>query len=160
MSTGSWQAFADALDAENRTLAELGAAALAMTSTLVFGTAAQIEAADRIVDARRILHAQAHVRRAIMMKSGFGDLTLRQVCAFAPGPLRRSVFTSLHELTTRGIALKITISNNKALISAGLLRIANIITVMQKSLAEQPGTYRRRGNVPLPNGSLIVSRNA
>jgi hypothetical protein len=31
---------------------------------------------------------------------------------------------------------------------------------MQKSLGEQPGTYRRRGTVPPPNGSLIVSRNA
>lgn len=160
MSTGSWQAFADALDEENRCLGELGAAALAMTSSLVFGGAADIEACDRSVDARRIAHAQAHARRTVMMKSGFGDLTLREVCSYAPGPLRRAVFTALRELRTRGIALQITVGNNKALIGAGLLRISNTIAVMQKSLTEQPGTYRRHGMTTPPNGSLIVSRKA
>jgi hypothetical protein len=160
MSSGSWQAFADALDAENLSLGELGAAALAMTSALVFGPAAQIEAAERSVDERRILHARAHARRATMMRSGFGDLTLRQVCGHAPAPLRRALFTSLRELRTRGIGLQITVGNNKALITAGLARIANTIVVMQKALSPQDGTYRRRGTVAPPSGSLIVSRNA
>ena len=160
MSSGSWPAFADGLAEENRCLGELGAAALAMTSALVFGTAAQIEAADRSVDGWRVLHAQARLRRATMMKSGFGDLSLREVCGYAPAPLRRAVFTSLRELRTRGIALQITVSNNKALISAGLLRIAKTIAVMQKNLTDQTGTYRRRGTVAPPSGSLIVSRKA
>jgi hypothetical protein len=160
MSSGSWQAFADALEDENRCLGELGAAALAMTSALVSGSAAQIEAADRSVDALRILHAQAHARRMKMQKSGFGDLTLRQVCGYAPGPLRRVVFGSLRDLRTRGIALQITVGNNKALITAGLRRIAKIIAAMQKGLTEQTGTYRRRGTVAPPNGSLIMSRKA
>lgn len=160
MSGGSWQAFADALEDENRCLGELGAAALAMTSALVFGSAAQIEAADRSVDARRILHAQGHLRRSAMMKSGFGDLSLRAVCGYAPPPLRRAVFTSLRELRVRGIALKITIANNKALIGAGLLRIARTIAVMQKNMTEQTGTYHRRGTVAVSTGSLIVSRKA
>ncbi len=160
MSAGSWQAFADALEAENQSLGELGAAGLAMTGVLVFGTAAEIVAADRNVDARRTLHVQAHLRRAAMMKSAFGDLTLRQVCTYAPGPLRRSVFTSLRELRTRGIGLKITVANNKALIGAGLSRIAKTVAVIQKSLTEQPGTYRRGGQVTQPHGSLIVSRKA
>jgi hypothetical protein len=160
LSAGSWQAFADAIEEENRCLGELGAAALAMTGALVSGTAAEIEAADRGVDARRILHVQAHARRSTMMKSGFADLTLRQVCGYAPAPLRRAVFTSLSELRTRGIALQITVGNNKALIAAGLARISKIIAVMQKTLSEHSGVYRRRGTVTKPNESLIVSRKA
>jgi hypothetical protein len=160
MSAGSWQVFADALAAENECLGELGAAALAMTSALVFGPAAQIEATDRSVDARRVLHGQAHLRRVTMMKSGFGDLTLRQVCGYAPPPLRSSIFGSLRDLRTRGIALQITVGNNKSLINAGLARIANTIVVLQKNLGEQTGTYRRRGTLTPSAGSLIVSRKA
>ena len=160
MSAGSWQLFADALAEESESLGELGAAALAMTSALVFGPAAKIEASDRSVEAQRIRHAHAHLRRVTMMKSGFGDLTLRQVCGYAPAPLRRNVFSSLRDLRTRGIALQITVANNKALINAGLARIASTIAVMQKALSEQTGTYRRRGTLAKPNGSLIVSRKA
>ncbi len=160
MSAGSWQAFADALEDENRALAELGAAALELTGVLVRGSAAQIEAADRVLDSRRILHAQAHARRIKMQKSGFGDLPLRVVCGHAPPSLRRAVFTSLRDLRTRGIGLQITVANNKTLISAGLRRIAKTIAALQKGLSEQSGTYRRRGTVAPPNGSLIVSRKA
>jgi hypothetical protein len=160
MSTGSWSLFADALAAESECMGELGAAALAMTTALVFGPAAQIEAAERSVEARRVLHAQAHLRRVAMMKAGFGDSTLRQVCGYAPPALRGSLFSSLRDLRTRGIALQITVSNNKALINAGLARIASTIAVLQKTLSDKPGTYRRRGTLVAPNGSLIVSRKA
>jgi hypothetical protein len=158
--SGSWQAFADALEDENRALGELGAAALSLTSVLVRGTAAQIEAADRVLEARRILHAQAHAKRIKMQRAGFGELPLRQVCGYAPAPLRRAVFTSLREMRTRGIGLQITVGNNKALIAAGLRRIALTITALQKRLSDQTGTYRRRGTVAPPNGSLIMSRKA
>jgi len=160
MSVGSWQAFADALGDENQSLAELGAAALAMTSALVFGTAGEIAAVDLRVDLQRIRHAQAHGRRMTMMRSGFGELTLREVCGHAPAPLRRAVFTSLRELRTRGIALQITVANNKTLINAGLTRIAKTNAVMQECLSEQTGTYRRRGKMVSPSASLIVSRKA
>ncbi len=160
MSAGSWQLFAEALEEENVCLAELGAAALAMTSALVSGNAAEIEAADRNVDARLILHGRAQQHRLKMMRKGFGDLTLRQVCGYAPGPLRRQVFTSLRQMRTRGIALQITVRNNRTLITAGLRRIANVIAMLQKSLIEQTGTYRRRGTVAPPQGSVIVSRKA
>ncbi|MGD0475513.1 MAG: hypothetical protein ABSB70_20185 [Candidatus Velthaea sp.] len=160
MSAGSWQAFADALEQENRCLGELGAAALALTGVLVCGTPAEIEAADRMLDARRIMHAQAHQRRVSMMKRGFGDRQLRQVCAYAPPALRRSVFTSLRELRTRAIALQITVANNKTLINAGLTRIANTIAVIQKSLNDEAGTYRRRGKASGRSASLMVSRKA
>ncbi len=160
MSAGSWQTFADSLSDENRALGELGAAALAMTTVLVLGTAADIERAERDVELKRVIHAQAHLRRTLMMQRGFGDLTLQQVCSYAPRPLRRSVYTALRELRTRGIALRITVGNNKALINAGLKRITNTIAVMQKNVPGQVGTYRRRGTVTPSNGSLIVSRKA
>jgi hypothetical protein len=160
MSAGSWQAFADVLSEENRCLGELGAAALAMTSVLVLGTAPEIEAAARDVEAKRVLHAQARVRRTTMMQSGFGELTLGQVCGYAPRALRRSVYLSLRDLRVRGIGLRITVGNNRALITAGLKRISSTIAVMQKNSGESSGTYRRRGVLAPANGSLIVSRKA
>jgi hypothetical protein len=160
MSGRSWQAFADALQAENAALGELGAAALELTRALVFGNAAAIEAADRQVNARRMLHAEACQRRTKMMTEGFGDLPLRQVCAYAPAPMRRELFVTLRELRTRGVALKITLGNNKALITAGLKRIAAILTALQKSVAERTGTYRRRGRIETSNASIIMSRKA
>ena len=160
MSAGSWNVFAAALAAESECLGELGAAALAMTTALVFGPAAEIDAAERSVETRRVLLAQAHLRRVTMMKAGFGDATLRQVCGYAPPALRLALFSSLRDLRTRGIALQITVSNNKALINAGLARIASTIAVLQKSLSDKPGTYRRRGTLVAPNGSVIVSRKA
>ena len=160
MSGGSWQSFAAALEAENVALGELGAASLAMTSALVFGGAEQIETADRTVETRRVAHAQAHARRIAMMHSGFGELSLRQVCSYAPAAFRRALFTSLRELRTRGISLRITVGNNKALIAAGLNRISNTIAMLQKNMTDRTGTYRRRGTVAPPNGSVIVSRKA
>jgi hypothetical protein len=160
MSADSWQAFANALAEENRTLGEVGSAALKLTSALVGGTPAAIEAAERSVAAAHVLYSLALGKRTTMMKRGFGDLTLRQVCAYAPGPLRRTVYATLHDMTTNGIALRITNNNNKALILAGMERLKKTISVIQKSLSEQPGTYKRRGIVPPPSGSVLVSRRA
>jgi hypothetical protein len=160
MSTDSWQTFADAISEENKYLAELGSAALALTDSLVCGTPADIETTERKVEAMRVLHGHAHGKRMTMQKRGFGDLTLQQVCAYAPAPLRRNVYTTLHELTTRAIALQITVNNNKALIMAGMNRLTRTVEVLQRSMTEQPGTYKRRGTVPVAGGSVIMSRRA
>jgi hypothetical protein len=159
-AAASWQGFVDLLVEENARLAELGTAALAMTDALVSGSPADLEATDRKLERARILYVQANERRAKLMAQGFGKLTLQQVCAYAPGPLRRTVYHTLHEMRTRGIALRITVGNNKSLIRAGLKRLENTIGVLQKCLTEQPGTYKRRGNVPLASGSVLVSRRA
>lgn len=160
MSSDSWSVFVDALVEENRTLGDLGSAALLLTGALVNGSPEDIESAERKVESTRLLHVNAHNRRATMMKRGFGELTLQQVCAYTPGPLRRTVYVAMHELTTRGIALRITVSNNKALIMAGMERLNRTIAVLQQSMSEQPGTYKRRGTVPIAAGSVIVSRKA
>ncbi|HZO94437.1 MAG TPA: hypothetical protein VFB22_11820 [Candidatus Baltobacteraceae bacterium] len=155
-----WQRFGELLGEENRLLGELGTAALGMTEALVQNDPARIDAAGKRLEAQRVLHGTAFARRIAMQKQGFGTLTLPQVCAYAPPSLRRRFYATAHELATRTIALKLTVSNNKALILAGMDRVSRIVKVLQKAGTEQTGTYRRRGIVPPPEGSVIVSRRA
>jgi hypothetical protein len=155
-----WQRFAELLGEENRRLGELGEAALRLTDALVRNEPDAIEAAERRVEAQRVLHGTAYAQRVAMQRRGFGKLTLAQVCAYAPPPLRRAMYANAKELETRGLALKLTVSNNKALILAGMERLARTVAVLQRAGTEQTGTYRRRGVVPPPDGSVIVSRRA
>ncbi|GAC1410529.1 MAG: hypothetical protein NVSMB64_19720 [Candidatus Velthaea sp.] len=160
MSAGSWDAFAGALADESRLLGELAAAALAMTGALVSGSPADVDRTERRLEGQRVLYSHAHSARMSMQQRGFGELTLQEVCAYAPGPLRRAVYSALHDLTTIGISLQLTVSNNKALILAGMERLTKTVELLQQMTTEQPGTYKRRGIVPPSNGSVIVSRKA
>jgi hypothetical protein len=56
--------------------------------------------------------------------------------------------------------LQLTVANNRALIVAGLERLARTVAVLQRAGTEQTGTYKRRGVVPPPDGSVFVSRRA
>jgi len=160
MAADSWRAYGDMLAAENKALAQLGSAALEMTQALAGGKPAAIEAADKKVNAYRVVFTVAHDRRMQMQKRGFGDLTLAQVCHYAPAPMRRPLAALVRDMEIRGIALRITISNNKALILAGMERLQRVVRVLQESMSEKPGTYKRRGVVPPPSGSVLVSRKA
>jgi hypothetical protein len=155
-----WQKFADLLAEENRLLGALSEAALRLTDALVANDPEAIDAAERRVEAQRVLHGTAYAQRVAMQRRGFGTLTLHQVCAYAPPALRRAMYGCVHELGIRGISLKLTVSNNKALILAGMERLARTVAVLQRAGTEQTGTYRRRGVVPPPDGSVIVSRRA
>jgi flagellar FlgN protein len=155
-----WQRFGDLLSAENTQLGALGSAALRLTEALVANEPDAIETAERRLEAQLVLHTSAHSQRTGMQQRGFGALTLAQVVAYAPPPMRRALHGIVHELTVRGIALRLTVSNNKALILAGMERLARTVAVLQRAGTEQPGTYKRRGTVPPPNGSVIVSRRA
>ena len=155
-----WERFAELLGEESRALAELGEAALALTAALVRNDPDAIEAAERRVEARRVLHGTAYAQRIAMQQRGFGTLTLPQVCAYAPAALRRPMYAMMKDLETRGIALRLTVSNNKALILAGIERLERTVVALQRAGTEQTGTYRRRGIVPPPNGSVLVSRRA
>ena len=115
---------------------------------------------ERRLEAQRVLHGTAYAQRIAMQSAGFGTLTLEQVCAYAPPALRRCDVRHRHQIVTRGIALRLTVANNKALILAGLERLARTVAVLQRAGTEQTGTYRRRGIVPPPDGSVIVSRRA
>jgi hypothetical protein len=160
MAADSWRAYGDMLAAENKALAQLGSAALEMTQALAGGKPAEIEAADKKVNAYRVVFTVAHDRRMQMQKRGFGDLTLAQVCVYAPAPMRRPLAALVRDMEIRGVALRITISNNKALILAGMERLQRVVRVLQESMSEKPGTYKRRGIVPPPSGSVLVSRKA
>ncbi|HTJ27840.1 MAG TPA: hypothetical protein VMA36_16910 [Candidatus Limnocylindria bacterium] len=155
-----WQSFAKLLGEENRLLAELNAAALKLTEALVANVPAQIEAAERRLEAQRVLHGIAYAQRYAMQKKGFRELTLRQVCAYAPPTLRRWMYGTVRQIEVRCIELRLTVANNKSLIIAGLERIARTVALIQRAGTEQTGTYRRRGVIPPPEGSVIVSRKA
>jgi FlgN protein len=155
-----WQRFGTMIAEECRALNELGAAALALTDALVANEPEAVEAAERRVEARRVLHGTAYAQRIAMQRRGFGTLTLAQVCAYAPPALRRQFYAIAHELQTSTAALKMTVSNNKSLILAGMERLARTVAVLQRAGTEQTGTYRRRGVVPPPDGSVLVSRKA
>ncbi|GAC1616287.1 MAG: hypothetical protein NVS4B13_10180 [Candidatus Elarobacter sp.] len=155
-----WEKFAELLAEENRLLGALGAAALVLTDALVVNEPETIETAERRVEGQRVLHGTAYTQRVTMQRRGFGTLTLPQVCAYAPPALRRTMYATAHELDRRGISLALTVSNNKALILAGIERLARTVAVLQRAGTEQTGTYRRRGVVPPPDGSVIVSRRA
>ena len=155
-----WQTFSDLLVEENRLLGELGTATLILTDALVNNEPAAIERAERVVESRRLLHGNAYAKRVAMQKRGFGALTLPQVCGYAPAALRRTMHGTVHELDTRTLALRLTVQNNKALILAGFERLARTVAVLQRAGTEQTGTYRRRGIVAPPEGSVIVSRRA
>jgi hypothetical protein len=160
MSGASWDGFRALLQEESRALGELGSAALALTDALVKSDVDRIQQCEKKLEGQRILHLQSQRRRVQMQKSGFGDLTLEQVCAYAPGPLRRTFLGLSREMTIRGISLAITVNNNRALILAGMERLQKTVMLIQESMTESTGTYKRRGVVPKPSGSVIVSRKA
>ena len=155
-----WQRFGEMIAEECRLLNELGVAAISLTDALVENDPDAIEVAERRVEARRVLHGTAYAQRVAMQTRGFGTLTLEQVCAYAPPALRRAFYGIVHELGTSSVALQMTVSNNKSLILAGMERLARTVAVLQRAGTEQTGTYRRRGVVPPPDGSVIVSRRA
>ncbi|MEA2688040.1 MAG: hypothetical protein QOD51_647 [Candidatus Eremiobacteraeota bacterium] len=155
-----WDKFAELLIEENRLLGALGDSALKLTDALVVNEPDAIESTERRVEANRVLHGTAYAQRIAMQRRGFGTLTLPQVCAYAPPALRRTMYATMHEIDTRGISLTLTVSNNRALILAGMERLARTVAVLQRAGTEQTGTYRRRGIVPPPDGSVIVSRRA
>jgi hypothetical protein len=158
--SASWDGFRVLLQEEARLLGELNAAALRMTDALVKRDVDGINAMERRLESQRILHEAARRRRVRMQRDGFGNLTLEQVCGYAPGPMRRGFFHVSRDMTVKGISLAITLNNNKTLIQAGMDRLKNTVQLIHDAMTESTGTYKRRGNVPKPNGSVIVSRKA
>jgi hypothetical protein len=155
-----WQRFSELLFEEKRLMAELAQAAFGLTEALVGNDPRRINSCERQLESKRVLHGMAYAQRLAMQRRGFGQLTLRQVCTYAPPALRRRLYAAVHELQVHGIALRLTVQNNKALIRAGMDRLAKTVAVLQRAGTEQTGTYRRRGIIPPPSGSVLVSRRA
>jgi flagellar biosynthesis/type III secretory pathway chaperone len=156
----SWDAFAAALLEESKLLRRMHEAALALTKALVKSEPTQIMACERTLDqARRAYHATSGRRRGMQIR-GFGKLTLRQVCGYAPRQLWPTLNQRLVELTTTSTGLRITNANNKALIASGMRRLVKITEALQRASSEGPRTYKRRGYVPPPSNSVLVSSKA
>ncbi|MEO6913678.1 MAG: hypothetical protein ABI182_06645 [Candidatus Baltobacteraceae bacterium] len=153
----SWEAFGQALLDESQSLARLNQAALTLTNALVQNVAAQIEVAERAVDTARTAHQTVVAKRRGMQVRGFGALALRQVCAYAPQSLYRTFNQRLTEISYQTTSVGITNANNKALILGGMERLMKLTSELQRAASDTPGTYKRRGFVPPPTGSVLLS---
>lgn len=156
----SWEAFAVALQEESAALGRVHEAAMRLTKALVVNSPADITACERALDGARKAFATSSGKRRGMQTRGFGQMTLRQVCAYAPRRFAPVLNQRLYELTTLSIGLKITGNNNKALIAGGLDRLMQVTSALQQARNEGPKTYRRRGFVPPPTNSVLVSSRA
>lgn len=153
----SWDAFASALQDESALLARVADAAQRLTKALVENDVDRIASIEREIDTARKAYQSASGKRRGMQVRGFGALTLRQVCAYAPRPLWASLNQRLSELTATSISLGITTNNNKALILGGMDRLMKVTAALQKAHSDGPGTYKRRGHVAPPSNSVLVS---
>jgi hypothetical protein len=160
MSSDSWAVFVDALRVEAELLASLEASSAELTKALVAHDLARIGAVNDRMERDRLAHQNASKQRQAMQRRGFGTMPLRQVAAHAPRPLAMRVRGYCSELTYRAISLGITTQNNKQLILAGMDRLLKVVSLLQHAVAEQPGTYRRRGRMAPPENSVLVSSKA
>jgi len=160
MAADSWDAFVTALSDETQALALVKECAGELTRALIAGSPGVITAAERKLDASRIAYAQKCSVRRGMQARGFGQLTLRQVCGYAPRPLALQMGQKLSELATLSIGVGLSVANNKALIQAGMDRLVKVTGALQKASSDDAGTYKRRGFVPPPRNSVLVSRSA
>jgi hypothetical protein len=156
----SWDAFATALLEESRQLRIVHGYALKLQEALVARDVGNIAAAERDLDESRKTYQSASGKRRGMQVRGFGTLTLRQVCAYAPRAMWPVLNQRVVELTTTSISLGITNNNNKALIMNGMTRLMKVTAALQKAANDGPGTYKRRGFVPPPTNSVLVSSKA
>ena len=152
--------FAGALQEESAALARVHESAQKLTEALVRSPANEILAAERALDGARRAYQTLSAKRRGMQARGFGKMTLRQVCGYAPRRLAPALNQRLYELTTFSIGLRITANNNKALIAGGLDRLMKVTSALQKAANEGPKTYRRRGFVPPPTNSVLLSSRA
>jgi hypothetical protein len=156
----SWDAFADALQEESSLLMRVHDTAQRLTKALVANDVLEISTVERELDSARQAYQSASGKRRGMQVRGFGSLTLRQVCGYAPRAMWPALGQRLQELTTTSIAIGITTNNNKALILSGMDRLMKVTAALQKAHNDGPGTYKRRGFVPPPSNSVLVSSKA
>lgn len=153
----SWDAFAAALQEESSLLMRVQDAAQRLTQALVGNDLAQISTTERDLDSARKAYQSASGKRRGMQVRGFGTLTLRQVCGYAPRAMWPVLGQRIQELTTTSIALGITTNNNKSLIVGGMERLMKVTAALQKAHNDGPGTYKRRGMLPPPTNSVLLS---
>ena len=156
----SWEAFTAAIDAEALCLQAMQHYGLMLTEALVRNVPTEIETAQRELEYARIRHLRAASSRRAMQQRGFGTMTLSELSGYAPPNFANHIRMRVTEMSYGFTALGITNNNNRALILGGMDRLVKVVSVMQKASTEQTGTYKRRGTVPVTDGSVLVSRRA
>jgi hypothetical protein len=160
MSSGSWSEFTSALRTEAAALAVVDRISVTLTSALVERDAARIGSINEQLEGARLAHHASQSRRFAMQRQGFGDMPLAKVIDYAPRNLAMKLRGYTSDLAYRAISIGITTRNNKSLILAGMDRLLKVVTLLQHSTSDQPRTYKRRGFVPPPDNSVLVSRKA
>ena len=156
----SWNAFAAMLRAERDQLRALNVVAAEMTAALVANDVDAIALSERKLEVEQSRHTGVFVRRTETQKRGFGEMSISSVIAYAPREIAWNLYGDMCEIQVSTHALGLTNENNKALILAGMDRLMKTVAIIQRAGTEQPGTYKRRGTVPPPDGSVLVSRRA
>ena len=160
MAADSWEAFVAALTDETQALALVKELAGEMTRVLIGNDPLAINVVERKLDGQRIAYARATSVRRGMQARGFGQMSLRQVCAYAPRPIAAQMGQRLSEIATLSIGVGLSVANNKALIQSGMDRLMKITGALQRASSDDAGTYKRRGFVPPPRNSVLVSSSA
>ncbi len=156
----TWEGFVDAVREESRLLNELNANARALTDALVKNKLPVMDRAQRQLEASRLRHEAALNVRMAMQRRGFGQMTLREVCGYAPPEVAHALHAAMADMTYSTIGIGITNNNNKALVAAGLDRLDRTVKALQNARSDKVGVYKRRGNVPHGNASVLVSQRA
>ena len=155
----SWNVFLGVLREECAAFANLNAKAIAFSNALVENASEGITRAQEDVDAARTAYVAVFGRRRGMQQRGFGGISLRSVCAYAPPHLSGELTQRAAEIVYHATSLQIINSNNKALVLGGMERLIKTVAVIQRAQAS-PLTYKRRGIVPPAESSLIMSKKA
>ena len=155
----TWDAFLGMLTDECALFNALNERAIGLSSALVENVPEKIHAAQAQVEAARKALGIAKSRRRAMQQRGFGNMPLANVCRYAPRGVGSQIKLRSKELTYHTTALELINSNNRALILGSMERLMGVLNVMRRAQA-QPLTYKRRGIMPLPERSMLMSHDA
>jgi hypothetical protein len=155
----SWAAFVEVLTQEADAFAVVNERALRLSAALVENSPENIHAAQRALEEARKQLVGLRSRRRGMQLRGFGNLPLKKVARYAPPAAGSRIVAQMRRLRQCTIQLELVNSNNRALILGAMERLMAIVAVMRRAQM-QPLTYKRRGIVPPPDHSMIVSHKA
>jgi flagellar biosynthesis/type III secretory pathway chaperone len=155
----SWESFIEVLAQECAAFGAVNEKALEMSVALVQNVPEKIHATQRALEEARKALMVLRSRRRGMQQRGFGNMRLKKVARYAPPPVAAQIMNYVRQLTYYTIKLELVNSNNRALILGAMERLMAIVAVMRR-VQSQPLTYKRRGIVPPPERSMIVSHKA
>ena len=152
----SWESFVEALGRECAAFGAVNEKALEMSVALVQNVPERIHETQRALETARKGLVSARAQRRAMQQRGFGNMSLKKVMKFAPPAIGAQLAMRMRQLQYYTIKLDLINSNNRALILGSMERLMAIVAVMRR-VQMQPLTYKRRGMVPPPDRSMIVS---